>query len=205
MVAFKPKAALEKKSEKSELTQPTDLVVVARIGVAYGVKGWVKLHPFSHSPDALQSSKKWWIAPYLGEESTDVSDLSWVAVSPVVFKAHSDNWVAQFKGWDDRLNAEKHKGWQIAVSRSDFPESDENEFYWVDLMDAEVHNQDGVLLGVVTRLLENTAQTVLQIGMPDNKTAPEYLIPFVSVFIGDVDLKSEPKTIQVVWDVDATA
>lgn len=205
MVAFKPKTALESKSRQNDLTQPSDLVVVARIGVAYGVKGWVKLHPFSHSPDALQDAKKWWIAPYLGDESADVNELNWSVVAPVVFKPHSDNWVAQFKGWDDRTDAEKHKGWQIAVSRADFPKPADDEFYWVDLVDASVINQDGVVFGTVTGLLENTAQTVLQVGVEGDKTAPEYLIPFVSVFIGEVDLKSTPKTIQVIWDVEATA
>ena len=45
--------------------QMDDLIIVARIGVAYGVKGWVKIHPFSHSPDALQNATRWWIAPYI--------------------------------------------------------------------------------------------------------------------------------------------
>ena len=62
MVAFKPKAASVQHNDVQ--AQPTDLVIVARIGVAYGIKGWVKLHPFSNSPDALYDAKKWWITPY---------------------------------------------------------------------------------------------------------------------------------------------
>lgn len=205
MVAFKPKAASAQ--QNTVQTQPTDLVVVARIGVAYGVKGWVKLHPFSNSPEALQDAKTWWVTPYLGSQSddADVNSLPWQAVSPIVFKAHSDAWVAQCREWNDRSDAEQHKGWQIAISRADFPQPDENEFYWVDLVGAHVINQDGVKLGEILSLLENTAQTVMQIGVEGVKDAPEYLIPFVSAFVGDVDVKSTPKTVQVVWDVDATA
>ena len=205
MVAFKPKAASAQHDVVQ--TQPTDLIVVARIGVAYGVKGWVKLHPFSNSPDALHDSKKWWITPYLGAQSdvVDVGSLNWQVVSPVTFKQHADAYVAQCREWSDRSDAEKHKGWQVAISRADFPQTEEDEFYWVDLVGAQVINQDAVVLGEIESLLENTAQTVMQIGVPSNKAAPEYLIPFVSAFVGEVDLKSSPKTVQVVWDVDATA
>ena len=205
MVAFKPKAASVQHDDVQ--TQPTDLVVVARIGAAYGIKGWVKLHPFSNSPDALYDSKRWWITPYLGAQSdaVDVSSLAWQAVSPVTFKQHADAYVAQCREWNDRSDAEKHKGWQIAISRADFPQTADDEFYWVDLVGAQVINQDAVVLGEIESLLENTAQTVMQIGVPTNKDAPEYLIPFVSAFVGEVDLKSSPKTVQVIWDVDATA
>ena len=113
--------------------------------------------------------------------------------------------MAQCREWNDRSDAEKHKGWQIAISRADFPQTADDEFYWVDLVGAQVVNQDAVVLGEIESLLENTAQTVMQIGVPTNKDAPEYLIPFVSAFVGEVDLKSSPKTVQVVWDVDATA
>ncbi|TDR33166.1 ribosome maturation factor RimM [Hydromonas duriensis] len=210
MVAFKPKAKTQSniaEQRQAVQTQPSDLVVVARIGAAYGVKGWVKLHPFSNSPDALHHAKTWWITPYLGTESSDTQTnaLTWSVFSPLTFKAHADAWVAQCREWTDRSDAEKHKGWQVAVSRADFPQPDEDEFYWVDLVGAQVINQDGVCLGVIDSLLENTAQTVMSISSPENKAAPQYLIPFVSAFVGEVDLQSTPKTVQVIWDVDATA
>ena len=185
--------------------QADDLVIVARIGAAYGVRGWVKIHPFSHSPDALENATKWWIAPYIPEQA--VADSAWQSVKPKGFKPHADAWVGVVEGWNDRTLAEKFKGWQIAVSRDDFPQTDENEFYWVDLLGAQVINQDGVLLGVVTQLLENAAHTVMNVVSQDETSVKptEYLIPFVSVFVGEVNVQSQPKTIAVTWDVDATA
>ena len=182
-----------------------DLVVVARIGTAYGIKGWVKIHPFSHSPDALQNASRWWIAPYIPEQ--DYANASWQQVKPTGFKPHADAWVGTCQGWFDRTHAEHFKGWQIAVSRTEFPQTDEDEFYWVDLLDAQVVNQEGVVLGVVTQLFENAAHTVMHVVSQSSDTEKplEYLIPFVSAFVGQVDVQSQPKTIAVVWDVDATA
>ena len=202
MVTFKPKRATTvvapASSAVSELTTPNDLVIVARIGVAYGVKGWVKLHPFSHSPDALESAKTWWVAPYLPNQ-TEVPSATWQAVHVVGFKPHSDAWVAQIQSWDDRSDAEAHKGWQIAVARADFPQTDDGEFYWVDLIGATVTNQDGAVLGILTGLLESAAHPVMTV----KGELAEYLIPFVGAFVGEVDTVA--KTIQVSWDVDGTA
>ena len=185
-----------------------DLIVVARIGVAYGIKGWVKIHPFSHSPDALQNARRWWIAPYIPEQKNE--NTSWQQVKPKGFKPHTDVWVGTCEGWIDRTYAEQFKGWQVAVSRSEFPQTDEDEFYWVDLLDAQVVNQEGAVLGVVTELFENAAHTVMHVvsqtsASTNTAKSAEYLIPFVSAFVGQVDVQSIPKTIAVVWDVDATA
>lgn len=217
----------------SKALPPQDLVVVARIGAAYGVKGWVKIHPFSHMPEAMLHATQWWVAPYVPEQSFDL--IKWRLVEPLSLKPHSDTWVAQCKSWNDRTQAEQHKGWQVAIARADFPPADDDEYYWVDLLGAQVRNQDDVLLGCVVDLIENAAHTVLQIGTcPNSETnaidsahvtiealnvleqkkskklqtsvsTTQYLIPFVAAFVGHVDVTSHPKTIAVVWDVDATA
>ena len=186
--------------------QPHDLIVVGRIGTAYGIKGWAKIHPFSHSPDALLHAKRWWIAPYIPEQA--VEQAQWQAVSPSQLKPHADAWVGVCTEWADRTQVERLKGWQIAIARADFPQTDEGEFYWVDLLGAQVINQDQVVLGEVVGFLENAAHTVLTVRAQDSseKQKPvEYLIPFVSAFVGEVDLLATPKTIAVTWDVAATA
>ena len=186
--------------------QPHDLIVVGRIGTAYGIKGWAKIHPFSHSPDALLHAKRWWIAPYIPEQA--VKQAQWQVVSPSQLKPHADAWVGVCTEWADRTQVERLKGWQIAIARADFPQTDEGEFYWVDLLGAQVINQDQVVLGEVVGFLENAAHTVLTVRAQDSseKQKPvEYLIPFVSAFVGEVDLLATPKTIAVTWDVAATA
>ena len=201
-------AQTQKSQISSDLVQ--ELVVLGRIGAAYGVRGWMKIHPFSHSPDALIQAKSWCIAPYIPDQK--VTDASWQLIKPTQIKPHADAWVATCMEWTDRTQAENFKGWQIAIPRSEFPQPQEDEFYWVDLMDAQVINQDGVVLGVVVGLLETAAHAVMQIRSMNSADTEqgsskptEYLIPFVSAFVGDVDLQNDPKTIAVTWDVSATA
>ena len=47
--------------EPTEL--PTDAVEVGRVLDAWGVKGWIKIMPYSASPEALFSSRTWYLQP----------------------------------------------------------------------------------------------------------------------------------------------
>src|SRR5512137_671434 len=42
---------------------PDDAVEVGRILGAWGVKGWIKVQPFSTTPEALFSSRRWFVKP----------------------------------------------------------------------------------------------------------------------------------------------
>ncbi|MBP6781155.1 MAG: ribosome maturation factor RimM, partial [Ottowia sp.] len=45
--------------EPAEL--PADAVEVGRVLDAWGIKGWFKILPYSASPEALFSSKRWFL------------------------------------------------------------------------------------------------------------------------------------------------
>ena len=47
--------------EAAEL--PADAIEVGRIADAWGIKGWFKVLPYSASPEALFSSKRWYLLP----------------------------------------------------------------------------------------------------------------------------------------------
>lgn len=195
MLSFIPKKSTQTIEKTST---PNDLVLVARLGEAYGLKGWIKLHPFSPYPDALGHAKVWWIAPFLPAQAK-VPHSAWQQLHVKNFKPHSDAWVVEFKDWQaGRTDAEKHKGWQVSVPRGAFPKVEQDEVYWVDLLGSTVINQEGLTLGVVKSLLESAAHPVMSIF-----GELEYLIPFVGVFVIDVDEKN--KVIYVDWGVDATA
>ena len=105
--------------------------------------------------------------------------------------------VASVREIDDRDAAEALRGARIFIARSSFPTPDAGEFYWVDLIGLEVFNRDGERLGVVSALLDNGAQSVLQI---DDGDASPRLIPFVAAYVDQVDLPG--RRITVDWGLD---
>ncbi|WP_084544842.1 ribosome maturation factor RimM [Derxia gummosa] len=168
----------------STVTQsvPGDLVVVARIVGAYGVKGWIKVEAFSAEASALQRADRWWIAPR--------DSGRWQLRECHDLKPHSGQIVARIEGCADRDTAEALRGHEIAVSRGDFPEPEPNAYYWVDLLGCEVvAESDGKAAGKVVNLIDNGAHSILevQVSERDGKPVTE-LIPFVDAYLRDVNI-----------------
>jgi len=98
---------------------------------------------------------------------------------------------------DDRTAAELLKGARVFVPRSSFPTPADDEFYWVDLLGAEVVNREGFVLGTVEDLMPTGPQTVLVIARQVDGQRAETLIPFVNAYVDTVDVPG--KRITVDW------
>ncbi|VTU39624.1 hypothetical protein H4CHR_04751 [Variovorax sp. PBS-H4] len=178
--------------EAAEL--PADAIEVARIADAWGIKGWFKVLPHSAKPEALFSSKRWFLqAP--GGNATGVFRL---AIREA--KEHSDCVVACSEDVPDRNAAEALRGARVFVPRSSFPTAATDEYYWVDLIGLPVVNREGVALGTVREMLANGPQTTLVLEALEDGKPVERMIPFVSAFVDKVDLAG--RLITVDWQPD---
>ena len=181
--------------EAAEL--PADAIEVGRIADAWGIKGWFKVLSHSADPQALFSSKRWFILPSEKGAKT-FSGVRKLAIKEA--KTHSDTVVATAQEVDDRTSAEALKGARIFVSRASFPTADKDEYYWVDLIGLDVVNREGVGLGQVKELLSTGAQTVLVMEFEQDGKTQERMVPFVSVYVDDVDVAG--RVITVDWQAD---
>lgn len=181
--------------EAAEL--PADAIEVGRIADAWGVKGWFKVLPYSADPEALFSSKRWFLLP------TERGAQTFTGVARLAIKQakeHSDSVVACAHDVDDRTAAEALRGARIFISRSSFPTAAEDEYYWVDLIGLDVLNRQDEPLGTVRELLSTGPQTVLVLEYQQDGKTCERMIPFVSAYVDDVDLKA--RRIRVDWQTD---
>ena len=176
---------------------PADAVEVGRIADAWGIKGWFKVLPHSADPEAIFSSKRWFLLP----SDRGVKAFAGVAKLAVKeAKEHSGTVVACAHGVDDRTSAEALRGVRIFVSRSSFPTAGDDEYYWVDLIGLEVFNRENEALGTVRELLSTGPQTVLVMEYLHEGKIQDRMIPFVSVYVDNVDLKA--RRILVDWQAD---
>jgi 16S rRNA processing protein RimM len=181
--------------EPAEL--PADAIEVGRIADAWGVKGWFKVLAFSAQPEALFSSKKWFLLPT--EQGLKTFD-GVVKLAIKEAKEHSDTVVASAHDVLDRDAAQALRGSRVFVSRASFPTVALDEYYWVDLIGLDVVNRQDEPMGVVKELLSTGAQTVLVMEYMLDGKVQERMIPFVSVFIDEVDLPL--RRIRVDWQLD---
>lgn len=197
---------------------PDDAVEVGRIVDAWGIKGGIKVHPYSSDPQALFSSRRWYLqapdrpvaAPSAAAAVKANGALRWPLLLRITeAKEQGDGVVALTRELPDRNAAEALKGARIFVPRSSFPTADDDEFYWVDLMGLSVVNRDGAALGVVADLLDTGAHSVLRVVDAGGKPGAEVerLIPFVGAFVDKVDLPGRLVTVDwsLEWDEPAPA
>jgi len=176
---------------------PADAIEVGRILDAWGVKGWFKVLPHSAQPEALFSSRRWFLVPP-GAGQGAATQAFRLPVREA--REHADSIVAASPEVPDRTAAEALRGARVFVPRSSFPTPAEDEYYWVDLIGLPVVNRDGVPLGTVRELLATGPQTTLVLDAEQDGKAVERMIPFVSAFVDKVDL--EGRLITVDWQPD---
>jgi 16S rRNA processing protein RimM len=184
---------------------PDDAVEVGRIVDAWGVQGWIKVQPFAADPQALFSSRRWFLRP---PEAAGPRPPAGGAGMPALLRIaqsrrHGDAVVAQARDIDDRSAAEALKGARVFVSRASFPTAEPDEYYWVDLIGLAVVNVQGEVLGTVTGLLDTGPHSVLRIAPDDvapGDEAAERLVPFVAAYVVDVQLPA--RRIVVDWGLD---
>ena len=167
---------------------------MGRISAPFGIKGWIRIQPFTDGAEALrQYATTWWI----GEAA------NWQQYEVQQAQVQGRDVVAKLAGCDDRDAALCFKGRVVAVSRDAFPPVEKGAFYWVDLVGLKVRNTEGVEFGVVTSMLATGANDVLVV----NAVVPagaargaERLIPFIADVVKQVDM--EARVIEVDWGAD---
>jgi len=188
---------------------PNDAVEVGLVVDAWGIQGGIKVKPFSSDPQALFSSRRWFLkspdGPRPGKPRLGTS-----AALPRVLKVTQSRQqgalvVARVQDVADRNAAEALKGARIFISRQSFPTAKDGEFYWIDLIGLDVVNRLGEALGTVVDLLDTGAHCVLRLQRADAPAGAkgdeaERLIPFVDAYVDTVDLAG--RRITVDWGLD---
>lgn len=152
-------------------TQP-DLRAVAVVIGAHGLRGGLRLKPFSeHPPTWWSSLKEVWLKK--GEEVAQASTVdSW--------QATGKHLTVRLVGLTKREQAEAAQGGVILVQEDALPPLGPGECYrddWFETVLVSVlKNQSGTLLGKVSGLLENPAHPILEV---EKETGEKVLVPLV--------------------------
>lgn len=152
----------------------------------FGVKGWVKAAVSTEYTDSLLDYPVWRLSKDGNSRFYRVAEA----------KVNGDELHVRFDGINDRDQAFALRGYTIEIDRADFAVTDDDEYYWTDLVGLSVYNREQQCLGTVVKLMETGAHDVLVI---DGEHGQK-LIPFVSQYIDRVSL--EQQRIDADWGLD---
>ena len=156
-------------------------IKIGKIVNAVGLKGEVKVYNYSDSEEVYERTPK----IYTGDRLLKVQNV----------RMQKNMVILKLSGIDDRNAAEAAKGTELFITEADLPELPEGQFYIRDLIGMEVEEQGGSFHGVVTDVLQNTAQDIFEVKRDDGKTV---LIPKVDAFVQKIDGKERLITVTLI-------
>ncbi len=152
-----------------------DRIRVARIGAAHGIRGEVKLWPFTQDPMDVAS-----YGPLETEDGARRFEIE-------TLRPAKDFLVARLVGVADRDAAEKLTNIELFVPRERLPEiEDADTYYHADLLGLAAMMADGAVLGTVTAIHNFGAGDLIEIA-PASGGEP-LLLPFNETTVPKVDL-----------------
>ncbi len=144
-----------------------------KIVTTHGIRGEVKIMPYTDSPELLCEFDRL----FIGKDKSELYiERSRVAKNMVI---------AKIEGIDTVEAAEKYRNKVLFMHRDDL-ELDEDTYFIQDLIDMEVQDADsGFVYGKITDVLQNGANDVYVI-----KGDREYLVPAIPDVVISTDIDS---------------
>ncbi|MDH5187428.1 MAG: ribosome maturation factor RimM [Rhodospirillaceae bacterium] len=151
-----------------------DLILVATVGAARGLKGEVRVKSFTADPLDLgtftelfdESGKKSYRLKITGKQKESL--------------------LARIEGVDDRTAAEKVRGLKLFVRREQMAKPQDGEFFVSDLVGLEARLQDGTLWGRVVLADDFGAGPVIEVELINGKNE---MVPFTMEVVPEIDLE----------------
>lgn len=160
--------------KKTDISQ--EKVLIGKVGSPVGIKGEFRVNLYSQDSGNLKEGK----VLLLERAEKSVSG----AIEKVRYQ--KDKPVVRLKGIEDRNAAEDIRGMDISIYAKDMEELPEGEHYVRDLIGCRVVDiaQGGAEIGVLKDVIQNTAQSILDVSTADGK---QVLIPAVDAFLRSID------------------
>lgn len=132
------------------MTSP-NLILVARVAGAFGVRGEVRITAFTQDPLALLD--------YGGLKRRDGSP----GLTLITARAAKGGVIARTQEITTPEQADALRGLELFIARAALPEPDEDEFYLADLIGLEARDVDGGVIGQIKAVQNFGAGDLLEI------------------------------------------
>ena len=166
----------------------TKKILIAKITSPHGIKGEVNLTIFSSNIDNFENYQ------LFDQEGNSLKLKIITKKNSIKINSLGDSQViARMENITDRNLAENIRNLEIFTNRSEFKETNKNEFYIVDLIGLEVRDLEDQKIGIVKNVFDHGASAILEINFLENKipaglSAVES-IAFSNDFFPEVDIE----------------
>ncbi|MBW1710113.1 MAG: 16S rRNA processing protein RimM [Deltaproteobacteria bacterium] len=154
-----------------------DLVTIGRVTRTHGVRGEMRVLPFTESVNAFECYDRLYFR---------VPDEAEMLIRITSVRPHKNFVLLKLEGVFTLEAAKELVGAEVLIPRSWLPSLDSDEYYWTDLIGLIVTDEEGRKLGRVKNLLSTGADDLLVLEW-ENK---EILLPFREEIVLSIDLEA---------------
>ncbi len=151
---------------------------VGQIVNTFGVKGILKVKPFTDDANRFEELKKVYICKKEKLEEVEIEEV----------KYHKDMVLLKVKGIDDMNEAEKVKGLYLKIDRKNAKKLPKDTYFIADLLGLEVYSDKEELLGKVDDIFRTGANDVYVV---KDEKGKQLLLPGIPEVIKEIDLEKE--------------
>jgi 16S rRNA processing protein RimM len=158
------------------------LILIGRVAATHGIRGQLRITTYSGHFDSLLSAE----SVILKEPSGKVSTFT---VSAAV--VHGRKLLLSLAGLSDINKVLYLVGSELFLRLEQLPETEDDEYYWHDLIGLQVVTVDGEPLGVLQSIIETGSNDVYVVKSADR----ELLIPALADIVTTIDLAAGIMTV----------
>lgn len=130
-----------------------NLVCVGKFGAPHGVRGAIKLKSYTESPENILE-----YSPLYNKDGSEKFDIK-------VLSVKQDMLVVKVEGVSDRNEAAALRNRELFAEKDLFPEPEDDEFYFNDLVGMRVVKESGREFGVIVALHNYGGGDVVEISL----------------------------------------
>jgi len=166
---------MNRKTERLHRELQGDLVMIGEVVKPHGIRGELKVYPFSEQPENFRKYKKIVLQKTAEEEPATYS----IARS----REQGKFVILQLVGIATREEAEALLGSRVWLDNSELPQLETDEYYWHQLKGLRVETETGVQLGKVAGLFSTAATDIMVV----TGAGEEFMIPVKGDFIKEIN------------------
>ena len=164
----------------------SDWIIVGRFGRPHGIKGLITVVSFTEPRDNIMRYNDWHAR----------INYQWQPLKLLHLEMNNKFILAQVDGYQEREAVARLTNVDIAIKREQLPLLQQGDYYWHQLINMQVVNLQGILLGTVAEILPTGANDVL-IVVGEKRHLIPYL-PGTSI----IEINDTQRVITVDWDAD---
>ena len=161
------------------------LLEIGQIVNSYGIKGFLKVVPFTDDVQRYSKLKTIYIEKNKELQKMEIEEV----------KYHNKLVLLKLKGIDDINDTLEYKNCYIKIDRKDAVELPKNSYFIVDLIGLEVYTEEGTLIGTLVDVFPTGSNDVYVV---KDELGKQILLPAIGDVIKDVQLENKKMIVHLI-------